>query len=116
MDGASLAALALAPGDRPRPPLPPRRRGPCARARPRSPGDRLGPARGESLRLGAGAMPLALDHVPEQLDHGGVAADLYLPALVGVDPVLQRAVLRELVEVRPGHRDVDAGVGRRVPA
>src|ERR671915_1632864 len=59
---------------------------------------------------GSAAGELPLDHVAEQLDHAGVAAHADMTAVVGVHPAPQPTFSCELVEVRPRHRDVDAGI------
>src|SRR5687768_15662158 len=51
---------------------------------------------------------LALDHVADQLGHGGLAAHPYVPVVVRVHPVLQAPLRGQLVEVRARDRDVDA--------
>src|SRR4051794_6826548 len=56
----------------------------------------------------AGTRQLALDHVADQLDDRAVAGHLHLAALVGVHPVLQTAIVRQLVERWAVHRHIEA--------
>jgi hypothetical protein len=57
---------------------------------------------------------LALDDVCEQLGRRRVPGNAHVAMLVGLHPLRQPAVCRQLVEVRAGHRHVDAGVRGRV--
>src|ERR671931_567926 len=65
--------------------------------------------------LGAGARQLARDHVREQLDDRRVAAHPHVPVLVGLGPVPQLSIPRELIEIGPGDGDLEPGVPGGIP-